>query len=41
MRFKMLTNKKEYFWNGSLSELKSFVENNLGLSGKWTSWRGS
>ena len=33
----MLTSKKEYFWNGSLSELKSFVENNLGLSGKWTS----
>ena len=33
----MLTSKKEYFWDGSLSELKSFVKNNLGLSGKWTS----
>ena len=33
----MFASKKEYFWNGSLSELKSFVENNLGLSGKWTS----
>ena len=33
----MLTSKKEYFWNGSVRELKSFVENDLGLSGKWTS----
>ena len=33
----MLTSKKEYLSNGSVSELKSFVEINLGLSGKWTS----
>ena len=33
----MLTSKREYFWNGSLNELNSFVETNLGLSGKWTS----
>ena len=33
----MLTSKLQYFWNGSLKELKSFVYDKLDLKGKWSS----
>jgi hypothetical protein len=34
---KMLISKVEYYWQGSLNELKSFVETNLKLQGEWSS----
>ena len=33
----MLTSKLQYFWNGSLQELKSFVYDKLDLKEKWSS----
>ena len=33
----MLTSKLQYFWDGSLQELKSFVYDKLDLKGKWFS----
>jgi hypothetical protein len=33
----MLISKIEYYWQGTLSELKLFVEPNLKLKGKWSS----
>ena len=33
----MLVSKIEYYWQGTLSELKLFVETNLKLQGKWSS----
>ena len=31
----MLTSKRVYYWNGSLNELKSFIEDNLCWKGVW------
>ena len=36
----MLISKIEYYWQGTLSELKLFVETNLKLQGKWSSQGG-
>jgi hypothetical protein len=33
----MLVSKIEYYWQGTLRELKLFVEANLKLQGKWSS----
>lgn len=36
----MLTSQLEYYWNGSLHDLQSFVEVDLDLNGKWSSSGG-
>jgi hypothetical protein len=33
----MLTSKRVYYWNGSLNELKSYIEDNLRWKGVWKS----
>jgi hypothetical protein len=33
----MLTSKRVYYWNGSLNELKSYIEDNLCWKGVWKS----
>ena len=35
--FEMLTSKRVYYWNGSLNELKSYIEDNLCWKGVWKS----